>query len=146
MARRHKPALLKVIQGSKRLPSQPEPQPQGDLVDAPDWLSDAQKESWSYAIENAPPGLLRRIDRSVLAAWCIAETTFREASKKVEQHGMLIKSPDGVSMQSPYLSIRNKQMLLMLKCGAELGFSPSSRSGIAAERSRGNIFANNGRR
>jgi P27 family predicted phage terminase small subunit len=72
----------------------------------------------------------------------------REAAQKVTQHGMLIKAPNtGVPMQSPYLTIKNKQALIMLKAAAELGFSPVSRSSVSVDReSSGNPFANNGRR
>jgi phage terminase small subunit len=49
----------------------------------------------------------------------------------VAQYGLLTKSPNaGLPLQSPYLAILNKQAQIMLKAGAELGFSPSSRSRV----------------
>jgi P27 family predicted phage terminase small subunit len=144
VARRFKPQALKIIQGSKRLLPHPEPQPEGDLVEAPAWLTDSQKEGWNYAIKHAPPGLLKRLDRSILTIWVIAEDCHKTAAMKVNEHGMLIKLQDGTPMQSPYLSIQNRQSVLMMKAAAEMGFSPSSRAGIAAGPSGTNSFSNNG--
>ncbi len=73
MARPIKPTVLKLLSGSRRLPSQPEIQPEGDLDEPPSWLTESQKEGWRYAIANAPRGLLKRLDRSVLTIWVIAE-------------------------------------------------------------------------
>jgi P27 family predicted phage terminase small subunit len=147
MPRRHKPALLKIIEGSKRLPRQPEPQPEGVLDEPPAWLTESQKEGWRYAIANAPPELLRLLDRGVLTVFVVAEDLHRQAALEVQRHGMLVKTPrSGEPMQSPYLSIQNRQGLIMMKAIAEMGFSPSSRSGIATGRGSSNTFSNNGRR
>lgn len=124
-----------------------EPQPEGDLEEPPDWMTPSQKEGWRYALEHAPRGLLRRLDRGVLAVWVVAEDTHRMAVERVTKTGMLVKTPNtGEPIQSPYLAIQNKQAMIMMRAAAELGFSPVSRSQIALEPSRGNAFANNGRR
>ncbi len=89
------------------------------------------REGWAYAIVNSPQGLLKKLDRSVLAIWVVAEDMHREAAEKVTQYGLLTKSPNaGLPLQSPYLAILNKQAQIMLKAAAELGFTPSSRSRV----------------
>src|ERR1700736_2127109 len=94
-------------------------------------MTESQKQGWSYAIENAPQGLLKKLDRSVLVAWAIAEDLHRRASEMVEKFGILTKAPNtGIPMQSPYLPIVNKQAHLMLKAAEQLGFSPASRSRV----------------
>jgi P27 family predicted phage terminase small subunit len=94
-------------------------------------MSDSQRESWGYAITNSPHGLLKALDRSVLAIWVVAEDLHREAAEKITQYGLLTKSPNaGLPLQSPYLAIVNKQAQIMLKAAAELGFTPSSRSRV----------------
>lgn len=124
-----------------------EPQPAGILSDAPDWLTEEQKAGWRYAIENAPAGLLRLLDRSILEIWVVADDMHRTAAMRVAKTGMLIKAPiTGVPIQSPYMAIKNKQAQIMLKAAAELGFTPSSRSQIQVAGSTGNAFSNNGRR
>jgi P27 family predicted phage terminase small subunit len=95
------------------------------------WLSDSQREGWAYAITNSPHGLLKQLDRAVLAIWVVAEDLQREAAEKIGQYGLLTKSPNaGMPLQSPYLAILNKQAQIMLKAAAELGFTPSSRSRV----------------
>ena len=41
-----------------------EPKPQGDLVDPPDYMPEGAKAAWRYALECAPPHLLKRLDLS----------------------------------------------------------------------------------
>ncbi len=121
--------------------------PEGDLVDPPEWMNDKQKAVWRTAIENAPLGLLRKLDHSVLSVWVIAEDLHREATEKVNQFGMVVKAPSGVPIQSPFLSIINRQAEIKMKAAGELGFSPSSRSRVGAagqgQKPKENRFAPN---
>lgn len=131
-----KPTHLKLLAGNpgKRPLNRNEPKPQGDLHDAPDWLTDEQKAGWAYAIENAPAGLMKRLDRSALTAFVVAEDLHRQASIAVGKFGLITKSPvKGDPMQNPYLPIINRQAQIMMKAAAELGFTPSSRSRISVE-------------
>jgi P27 family predicted phage terminase small subunit len=136
--RRPKPTALKELEGNpgKRPLSRREPKPKGDLYAAPEWMTDSQREGWAaYAITHAPYGLLKQLDRSVLAIWVVAEDLHREAAEKIAQYGLLTKSPNaGLPLQSPYLAILNKQAQIMLKAGAELGFSPASRTRVQVVR------------
>lgn len=131
--RKPKPTHIKLVEGNagKRALNKREPVPDGDLCDAPGWLTDDQKDGWAYAIANAPSGLLKRLDRSTLAVWVVAEDLHRQASIAVGKFGLITKSPTkGEPMQNPYLPIINRQAQLMLKSAAELGFTPSSRSRV----------------
>jgi P27 family predicted phage terminase small subunit len=124
---------LKVLRGNpgKRALNRSEPMPAGDLLDAPAWMSEGQKAGWDYAIENAPRGLLKKLDRSVLVAWVVAEDLHRQAAGMVEKYGILTKTPaTGAPMQSPYLPVVNKQAQIMLRAAEQLGFSPSARSRV----------------
>jgi P27 family predicted phage terminase small subunit len=128
-----KPTHLKLLAGNpgKRPLNRNEPKPQGDLHDAPDWLTDEQKAGWTYAIANAPAGLMKRLDRSALTAFVVAEDLHRQATVAVGKFGLITKSPSkGEPMQNPYLPIINRQAQIMLKAAAELGFTPSSRSRV----------------
>lgn len=127
-----KPTALKLVAGNpgKRALNKREPKPRGNLYDAPDWLTDQQKVGWQYAIDTAPLGLLKRVDRSTLVAWVVAEDLHRQAAKKLNGGAMLIKTPNGMPVQSPYLSILNKQAMIMLKAASEMGFTPASRSRV----------------
>jgi P27 family predicted phage terminase small subunit len=144
--RKPKPSWLKIVSGNpgRRPMNDAEPEPTGDISSAPEWLTDSQREVWRTAVENAPPGLLRSIDESVFLVWVIAKDLHRDATEKVAKYGAVIKSPDkGTPMQSPFVSVLNRQAQIMLKAAAEMGFTPSSRSRVKVENrpSKSNKFA-----
>ena len=132
-----KPSHMKLVEGNpgRRKLNDKEPKPRGNLYDPPDWLTAAQRAGWEYAIESAPIGLLKRLDRSVLVAWVVAEDLHRQAAQKINDAdgAMLIKTPNGMPAQSPYVSIVNKQAQIMMKAAAEMGFTPASRSKVEVE-------------
>ena len=94
-------------------------------------MTESQKTGWNYAIENAPQGLLRKLDRSILVTWVVAEDLHRQAIMMVTKYGLLTKTPNtGQPMQSPYLPVVNRQAQIMLRAAEQLGFSPGSRSRV----------------
>lgn len=99
-------------------------------------MSNDQKRGWAYAMEHAPPGLLKRLDQSVLSVWVCAESIHADAAQKVAQLGSLLKAKNGTPYQNPYLAIMNKQAQLMMKAAAELGFTPSSRSRVRIDKQK----------
>lgn len=137
--RKPKPTYLRILDGNAghRPLNHDEPQPVGDLIDPPEWMTDSQKEGWRFAIAKAPPGLLRQLDQSILTIWVVAEDMHRQASEKIAKHGALIRvGPNGAWQQNPYMPIMNKQAQIMMKATAEMGFTPSSRSRVRLEKSR----------
>ena len=75
--------------------------------------------------------LLTNLDRATLAAYCGAYALWAEATAQIQKYGAMIKSPQGFPIQSPYLSIANRQAEIMMRIASELGFTPASRSRIA---------------
>jgi P27 family predicted phage terminase small subunit len=144
------PTYLKMLRGNpgKRALNNNEPMPEGDLTAPPDWMTETQKAGWNYAIEHAPTGLLKKLDRSVLAVWVAAEDLHRRASEQVDKFGILTKAPNtGLPIQSPYLPVVNKQAQIILKAAEQLGFTPASRTRIQVEepnRSENNPWADVG--
>lgn len=128
---------MRVLDGNagKRPINKDEPQPVGELTEhePPEWLSDAQKNGWRYAMKHAPDGMLKRLDQSILTVWVVAEERHADAAQKVSQLGSLLKGKSGVPYQNPYLAIMNKQAQIMMKSAAELGFTPSSRSRVKVD-------------
>jgi phage terminase small subunit len=123
-----------------------EPLPAGDLRDAPDWFNESQKASWDYAITNSPPGLLKLIDRGMLALWVEAEDRHRLAT--ITQNELnrrngapfLVKSPLGMVM-SPYVEVIDRAAKIMFKAADHMGFSPVARPRIKVEVSPGSAAA-----
>jgi phage terminase small subunit len=131
--RKPTPTVLAELHGNPRQrgghPKRPLPVPIGDLDAVPEHFSEAQGAIWKYAIDHAPPGLLKRIDAGALMAWVMANDLHRQAVIAQNELGTLVvKSPNvQMEIQSPYLAIINRQALIMLRAASELGFSPTSR-------------------
>ena len=134
--RKPKPTRLKVISGNpgKRPIDDSEPIPDKDSIcpDAPEHLSDGAKSEWSRMAPSLYDiGLLTKIDISALEAYCTAYARWVEAEDKIRAHGMIVKSPKGYPMQSPYLAIANKAVEQMRGFLTEFGMTPSSRSRVS---------------
>lgn len=145
-----KPTKLKLLEGNpgkrKINRSEPKPgkarggvpvefrveraEPGEDLKDfkPPVAVDEAKKEFVRRRRELEALGLLTTLDVGLLEAYCQAYGMWREASAWVNKMGMITKTTNGNFIQNPYVAIVNKQQEIMRKTGAELGFSPSSRS------------------
>jgi phage terminase small subunit len=62
--------------------------------------------------------------------WCVAAVNHALAAQEVRKLGQIVKTKDGNAIQNPYLPIVNRQALIMLRAGAEMGFSPASRAAL----------------
>lgn len=134
--RKPKPSYLRVLEGHKSnsAPREQEPEPSGDLAAPPHWLNERQKEIWRYALQQAPPGLLKLLDASIFTTWVVASDMHAEAVQKVNKLGQMVKSPvSKTPMQNPYVGIMNKQATLMMKAASEMGFTPSSRTRVKVD-------------
>jgi P27 family predicted phage terminase small subunit len=76
--------------------------------------------------------LVTHLDRGALATYCGAYALWAEAMEQIQKYGTMVKSPTGYPIQSPYLSIANRQAEMMLRVASEFGFTPASRSRISA--------------
>lgn len=131
--RPRKPTALKVVQGTARKDriNQKEPVVKKDLREPPDWLNARQLESWNYHMDNVPPGMLKTLDLNTLANFVVAEDCWRHAVEGIQREGMMMTSPNGLMMPSPYSTELKKYSMLMLRLASELGFTPSSRSKVS---------------
>ena len=75
--------------------------------------------------------LLTNFDRAALAAYCGAYALWAEATQAIQKFGVMIKSPSGYPVQSPYVSVANRQAEIMMRIASEFGFTPASRSRIS---------------
>jgi P27 family predicted phage terminase small subunit len=127
-----KPTQLKMISGTARADriNKREPIPTGNLVDAPNHLTPDQIEIWKFAIENAPSGLLKRLDTSVLETWVVSYDHYKKLNESVQKEGFVFLSPNGYPITHPNMTQLNKQAMIMLRAANEMGFTPASRSKI----------------
>jgi P27 family predicted phage terminase small subunit len=128
---RPKITALKKLHGSTEPINHAEPIPDGDLADdpmagCPAHFTADQRAAWEYAVRNSPPGMLKRIDQSVLEVWCVVHCLHRAATEAQSKCGLLAQN--GVQVvPSPLLAIINRTSLALMKAASELGFSPASR-------------------
>jgi P27 family predicted phage terminase small subunit len=164
--RKPTPTHLKIVSGNpgRRALNEDEPQPIGELLAAPGWLTDSQKEIWRFAVEHAPKGLLRSLDRDLITDWVTAVDEFQRAEIELQKGGTVIEEgggqritvmPDGRQIRtvrskklvpSPWTKIRDRASQRIMKATSELGFSPTSRSRISLAgggKKETNRFANN---
>jgi P27 family predicted phage terminase small subunit len=132
--RRPKPTRLKLLTGNpgKRPLNDDEPRPEAAAPACPPELGPVAREEWNRLVsELVSLGLLTNLDRAALAAYCGAYALWAEATEAIQKYGAMIKSPTGFPIQSPYLSIANRQAEIMMRIASEFGFTPASRSRIS---------------
>jgi P27 family predicted phage terminase small subunit len=133
--RRPKPTHLKYLTGNpgKRPLNQNEPRPKPSIPECPPELGPAAKREWERLVGDlAKQNLMTNLDRAALAAYCGAYALWADATEQIQKYGAMIKSPTGYPVQSPYISIANRQAEIMMRIASEFGFTPASRSRIAA--------------
>ncbi len=138
--RKPKPTRLKLVEGNpgKRPLNRHEPRPAPAIPTCPAHLNPSAKAEWKrLACELQALGILSHLDRAVLAAYCQAWGRWVEAEEALKKHGVVVRSPNGFPVQSPYLAIANKALEQMRSMLTEFGMSPSSRSRVSAEPLRG---------
>ena len=86
--------------------------------------------------ELGPLRLLTNLDRAALAAYCGAYAMWAEATEAIQKFGSMVKSPSGYPVQSPYVSIANRQTEIMMRIASEFGLTPASRSRISTPQPR----------
>jgi len=134
------PTRLKLLRGNpgKRPINVREPKPRPAIPSCPKHLNeDARKEWRRITRELHAVGLISNLDRAALAIYCDAYARWVEASDNIQQFGLILKSPNGFPIQSPYLAILNKAIEQMRAFVVEFGMTPASRSRVAAEKPDG---------
>lgn len=128
------PTMLRELHGNPARRPMPvdEPQGVGDLWDPPAYFDEEQRQKWRDALEHAPPGLLTGTDRAIFTVWVVACVEYAKAVREVRVLGQVVKTKDGNAIQNPYLSIMNRQAMLISRFGAEMGFSPAARASLGA--------------
>jgi P27 family predicted phage terminase small subunit len=129
-----KPTRIKFLTGNpgKRPLNRNEPRPEPALPECPPELGPGARREWDRLVrELSKLDLITNLDRAALASYCGAYALWAEAVEAIQKFGTMVKSPSGYPMQSPYISIANRQAELMMRIASEFGFTPASRSRIS---------------
>ena len=130
-----KPTAWRRAEGNrgKRAWNRAEPVPPEGQPDCPAHLGPEAREEWYRLIDALTQmGVVSVIDRGALAAYCQSWGRWVEAEEKLRETPLLVRTPSGYVMQSPWLTVANKQMELMGRYMAELGLTPAARSRIVS--------------
>lgn len=155
MGRGVKPPQLKAIQGGRDRPARRKaavpnpPQPTNPLGSAPAFMTDREREVWDRIGQELPPGMLTVVDEYAVTAFCRAVAIADQAAealrtptkwarplkegetRRADPPDLLDESPNGMLVQHAYLSILNRQAVLIKALGADLGLSPAARTRIS---------------
>jgi phage terminase small subunit len=135
--RRRKPTALHHLHGTFNVTDHADRQYEAvaegelELDDAPPSLTPDQVEGWRYALEHAPRDVLKKIDRTMLAAWVIAEEQLYRANRlqahldKRRTLQLLMKG-----RPSPYDAIIDRASRRLMTAASILGFAPTARPRI----------------
>ena len=134
--RKPTPTALHLLRGNPSKRPRPAREPRPPVVDdlaPPEWLNaEAQVEWRRLAPVLAGLGVLTATDADALAAYCEAWVTWKQATQKLRQFGLVVKSPkDGdLPVISPYVKIAHHAMGQMRAFLIEFGMTPSSRARV----------------
>jgi len=132
--RKPKPSRLKILEGNagKRPLPKREPKVIGlKSPEPPKPLSRRAKMHWRKLVPQLQAvGLIGEIDRDAMGMYCEAQARWSEANQEIQKNGVIVVSPQGFPMQSPYLAISNKAFEQMRQLLPEFGMTPSSRTRI----------------
>lgn len=134
--RKPKPTALKVVTGNpgRRALNKNEPKaPASHAIEPPPTLSAQARVHWDKAVELLESArVITAMDVTALALLCDAHARYQQANEALAKYGMVVKSPSGFPMQSPFLAMANKASEQMLKLLTEFGMTPSSRARVSA--------------
>ena len=118
-----------------------EPRPPVERPACPDVLDGEARAEWDRQVEQlAEMGVLAKVDRAALAAWCIVWGQFIECCRVIREGtdgkgkdaGLTAIGSTGSLVQSPYVRMRDAAIAKILQLAAQFGFTPAARSRIRA--------------
>jgi len=127
-----KPYALRVLEGNRGHRALPNPpNPSTAVPTCPKVLQgEARKEWFRVGRELQHLGLLAKVDRGALTAYCIAWARLLEAEEHLTVGGAVVpgKRRNKENVRNPWLIVQRQAMDQVHKFGAEFGLTPSSRS------------------
>ncbi len=135
VGRKPKPPALKILEGNpgKRRIEMDIPQPDGRIPTCPPWLEEAAKVEWMrVAPELNKLGLLSRVDRSALAAYCQAYARWQAAEAVLSSEGLTYeytnKNGSTNTTLRPEVLVAKQYLQFLRAFCTEFGLTPSSRA------------------
>lgn len=138
------PTALMELEGGKRRTGKNhrEPEPDSRMPPMPEWLHPYAQAEWAFIVPHLwSMGILKIVDKAVVAGYCVAYGRWRQTEELMLRfvnaedptQGLMIKTAAGNVVQSPMLSVANSARRDMMRAAAELGLTPSARAQLEAE-------------
>lgn len=118
--------------------------PPVEIPACPGHLQDEAKKEWRrISAELLALGLISKIDRAALSAYCAAWAEMVSAERKIAElnasdpesmPGCVLTTSTGYQQLSAWVILRNKALDRMMRLASEFGMSPSSRSRVTASK------------
>ncbi len=129
------PTALKRLRGNpgNRPLNLDEPKFEIVIPECPEFLDEIGRKEWDeVTLELFNAGVLAKVDKACLAAYCQNYSILVQASKVLNSKGVLVKtaSKNGYPVQNPALAIVSKAQERMLRFATEYGLTPSSRTKV----------------
>lgn len=135
--RKPRPSWLHEVSGTsvrtqfKKKPSKLEMQKRS--LRAPKDLSLNQKRIWQDIVRNSALGHLQRQDFILMRQLVVHVDLAEQYERKLNGIGHLIRTPNGLPQQSPYVGMLNRQTLIVQRLMSELGMTPCERSRLGLD-------------
>ncbi len=99
--------------------------------DPPDYLEPEEAKIFAATADKlAKMRVMTEADVDALAIYAVNFSRWLEATDKLRDSGLIVRSPNDYPMQNPYLSIANAAQRECLRILAEFGLTPSSRTRV----------------
>ena len=135
-----KPTATKKLEGDihKERWNKNEPKTEPSMPTCPSHIEGAAKTEWKRVTKELfDKGILDRIDRAGLAAYCDAYGRWVKATKELKEfeeifpgNGLTVRTSNGNWIVNPLINVINKSLEQMHKFAVEFGMTPSSRTRI----------------
>lgn len=142
--RKPKPTALKVLEGNrgKRPLNRNEPKPSPSAPGCPTWLAPEARAEWRRVVPELDRiGMLSKIDRAALAAYCETWATFVTAQRDLHERGLVLyleaeraqtETEEVViyvkAVKNPSVLIARDAAAQVRQFATEFGLTPSARS------------------
>ena len=132
------PTVLKILNGNPghRPLNKDEPMPDAAIPTCPSHLDEVAVAEWDRLVpELYELGLLTKIDRTSLAAYCQLYSRWVDAERQIQKQGTIIEQKHATSetfklVKNPYVGIAEVALVQMKSWATEFGLTPSSRSKV----------------
>jgi P27 family predicted phage terminase small subunit len=128
--RKPTPTTLKILRGTNRGRPNAEPRLPAAIPDCPEHLDEIAKAEWdSIAPQLLALGLVAKIDKAGLAAYCQSWSRWIQAEELIRESGqLLVSSKSGQFYSNPAVAVADKMLNQLRAFLIEFGLTPSSRS------------------